>query len=155
MCLSLVYLLIILYLVLPQYSLYPILHSHLSWPAFPGASHSILLHIRSWRTSRYLCTEENPFPTCILCNVCMKHDLIVYSFLLYLLCRQELAQSRRDVTQLTTEVEQLRREKTDLVGEVEAHKLTVRSSHMTVTISCVHWWSCNLRVLTAVNRMCM
>jgi len=60
---------------------------------------------------------------------------------------QELVQSRRDVTQLTTEVEQLRKEKADLLGEVEAHKITVRHSHVTVTISCVHWWNCILRVL--------
>ena len=52
------------------------------------------------------------------------------------------------MTTLTTEVEQLHKEKADLVGEVEAHKLMVRPSHVTVTIGCVHWWSCNLRVLT-------
>ena len=49
-----------------------------------------------------------------------------------LLCPQELAQYQRNVTQLTTEVEQLRREKADLMGEVEAHKVMV--SHVTVTI---------------------
>ena len=48
---------------------------------------------------------------------------------------QELAQSRRDVTQLTTEVEQLRKEKADLVGEVKTHKSSV--SHVTATISYV------------------
>ena len=48
------------------------------------------------------------------------HPLTIFIYL------QELAQSRRDVTQLTTEVEQLRREKADLVGEVEAHKSSVR-----------------------------
>ena len=53
---------------------------------------------------------------------------------LYVSCPQELAQSRRDVTQLTTEVEQLRKEKADLLGEVEAHKLTMRHNHVTVTI---------------------
>ena len=47
------YLLIILYLVLPQYSLYPILHSHLSWPAFPGASYSILLRIADAHLDTY------------------------------------------------------------------------------------------------------
>lgn len=47
---------------------------------------------------------------------------------------EELAQSHRDVTQLTTEVEQLRKEKADLLGKVEALKLTVRPSHVTVTI---------------------
>ena len=38
-----------------------------------------------------------------------------------------------EVTKLTTEVEQLRREKADLQGEMEAHKLTVRSGHVTLT----------------------
>ena len=46
-----------------------------------------------------------------------------------------MAKYQRDVTQLTTEVEQLRREKADLLGEVEAHKVMVRPSHVTVTIS--------------------
>ena len=54
---------------------------------------------------------------------------------MYLLRPQELAQYQRDVTKLTTEVEQLHREKANLLGEVEAHKLTVRPSHVTVTIS--------------------
>ena len=55
---------------------------------------------------------------------------------------QELTQSHRDVTKLTTEVEQLRKEKADLLGEVEAHKLAVSSNHvivmhvMSVTILC-------------------
>jgi len=35
-----------------------------------------------------------------------------------------------EVTKLKTEVEQLRKEKADLLGEVEAHKLRVRSSHV-------------------------
>ena len=45
---------------------------------------------------------------------------------LFVSCPQELAQSRRDATQLTTEVEQLRKEKADLVGELETHKVMVR-----------------------------
>jgi len=44
---------------------------------------------------------------------------------------QELAQSCVEVTKLTTEVEQLRKEKRDLLGEMEAYKLRVRSSHVT------------------------
>ena len=28
------------------------------------------------------------------------------------------------------------------VGKVEAHKVMVRPSHVTITISCVHWWDC-------------
>ena len=52
---------------------------------------------------------------------------------LYVACPQELAQYQRNVIQLTTEVEQLHREKADLVGEVEAHKLTVRPSHVIST----------------------
>ena len=43
-------------------------------------------------------------------------------------CLQELAQSPRDVTQLTTDVEQLHKEKADLLEKVEAHQFTVRSS---------------------------
>ena len=43
-------------------------------------------------------------------------------------CLQELAQSRRNVTQLTTVVEQLHKEKANLMEEVEAHEFTVRSS---------------------------
>ena len=39
---------------------------------------------------------------------------------------EELAQSHRDVTQLTTEVEQLCRKRIDLLAEIEAHKVTVR-----------------------------
>ena len=53
------------------------------------------------------------------------------------------------MTQLTTELEQLRIEKADLVGEVEAHKLTV--SHVTVTISCVFGGAVTFRVLTAIK----
>ena len=41
---------------------------------------------------------------------------------LCVVCPQDLARSR-------TEVEQLRRENTDLLEEVDAHKLMVRSSH--------------------------
>ena len=40
---------------------------------------------------------------------------------------QNLAQSRMEVTKLTTDVELLCREKVDLREEIEAHKLTVRS----------------------------
>ena len=32
------------------------------------------------------------------------------------------------------------------VGKVKAHKVTVRPSHVTVTISCVHWWDCILSI---------
>lgn len=39
---------------------------------------------------------------------------------------QELAQSRRDVTQLTNDVEHLCKEKADLLGKVEEHKVMVR-----------------------------
>lgn len=52
---------------------------------------------------------------------------------------QELVQSRRDVTQLTTEVEQLCRKRNDLLVEIEANKVTVRCStlvninHMKIT----------------------
>ena len=53
-------------------------------------------------------------------------------YLEYVLHPQELAQYERDVTQLTTEVEQLRKEKANLLGEVEAHKLTVSSYHVIV-----------------------
>ena len=63
------------------------------------------------------------------------HEALADSLLsLYVSCPQELVQSRRDVTQLTTEVEQLHKEKADLLGKVEALKLTVRPSHVTVTI---------------------
>ena len=66
------------------------------------------------------------------------HEALEDSLLsLYVSCPQELVQFRRDVTQLTqltTEVEQLRKEKADLLGKVEALKLTVRPSHVTVTI---------------------
>ena len=47
---------------------------------------------------------------------------------------QELAQSRRDVTQLTTEVEQLCRNRKDLLAEIEAHKVTVRCSVILLTL---------------------
>ena len=67
----------------------------------------ILYICRNWHSVRKMWLSTH-----VLCN--------------WLLCSQELAQSRRDVIQLTTEVEQLRREKADLVGEVEAHKSSVR-----------------------------
>ena len=60
------------------------------------------------------------------------------------------------MTQLTTEVEQLRREKADLLGEVEAHKVMVRLSHATVTISCVMFISeRNLETLKGRYIMCL
>ena len=59
----------------------------------------------------------------------------MYLDYVYVLHPQDLVQYQRNMTQLTTEVEQLRREKADLLGEVEAHKLMVRSSHVIVTKS--------------------
>ena len=53
----------------------------------------------------------------------------------YIVHPQELARSRVEMTKLTTDVEQLRREKADLQGELEAHKFTVRSGHVTSTQS--------------------
>ena len=69
-------------------------------------------------------------------------------YLEYVLHPQELAQYERDVTQLTTEVEQLRKEKANLLGEVEAHKLTVSSyhvivMHVSVTFMFINWWRCS------------
>ena len=49
---------------------------------------------------------------------------------LTIICPQELAKSHRDVTQLTTELEQLCKEKTDLLEEVEAYKSRVRPSYV-------------------------
>ena len=49
---------------------------------------------------------------------------------LTIICPQELAKSRKEVAQLTTEVEQLHREKADLVGEVKTHKSRVRPSYV-------------------------
>jgi len=50
---------------------------------------------------------------------------------LFTVCPQDLACSNTEVRKLTAEIEQLRSEKTDLLEEVEAHKLMVRSSHVT------------------------
>ena len=49
---------------------------------------------------------------------------------LTIICPQDLDKSRKEVTQLTTELEQLYKEKTDLLGEVEAYKSRVRPSYV-------------------------
>jgi len=49
-----------------------------------------------------------------------------------------------EVTKLKTELEQLRKEKTDLLGEVEAHKYNVRSSHVIYYMyTCTFLSKCN------------
>ena len=65
---------------------------------------------------------------CYLVAFIVMAFLFMYLGYMYVLCQQELAQYQRNVTQLTTEVEQLHKEKVDLLGEVEAHKVMVRHS---------------------------
>ena len=59
---------------------------------------------------------------CTNCNILLK-SLFALPTIEY---PQELAQSRRDVTQLKNDVEHLCKEKADLLEKVETHKMMVR-----------------------------
>ena len=127
---------------------------HLSWPPASTVT-AANLHRQSaqlsWKTCWFLCCVKCSLPISVLSSVhllCVLRATCAYTkFIKFFLkhwhlslfalrlfnvsnvaCLQELAQSRRNVTQLTTVVEQLHKEKANLMEEVEAHEFTVRSS---------------------------
>ena len=58
----------------------------------------------------------------------------------------------KDILSTTEQLEKLsdrlieRDQEVAAVGKVEAHKVMVRPSYVTATISCVHWWDCILSI---------